>query len=224
MNMTLYGKKEPFILFLGDIFIFLASLWLMLLVRYLELPKGDIWYNHLIPFSFLFLIWILVFVIAGLYRKHTVLFKRNLPGIILRAQTINIFIAAVFFFFVPIFSIAPKTNLLIYLIISFPLIAYWRLKMYPLIGKRKKRNALIIGSGGEMDELTEEINNNDRYDLFFVESVNLETTSSEVIVEETERVIEENNISVIAIDATDERVVPVLPVLYSLIFRRKSVV
>ena len=205
-------------LLLGDIFIFLASLWLTLLVRYVEVPSTDTWYNHFVPFSFLFIIWITVFTIAGLYRKHTVLFKRKLPGVILRVQIANIVLAAAFFFVMPYFSIAPKTNLLIYLAISFPIIVFWRLILFPKINAKRKRSALIIGSGGEVRELVEEINDNSRYDLFFEESIDLDTTSEDVIVEETENVISKNNISVIAIDATDERVVPVLPVLYSLIF------
>jgi len=216
--MTLYGKKEPIVLLLGDVFVFLASLWLTLLVRYWEFPSSDTWYNHFVPFSFLFLVWILVFMIAGLYRKHTVLFKRKLPGAILRAQVTNIVLAATFFFAIPYFGIAPKTNLLIYLVISFPIIVFWRLVVYPKIDTRKKRNALVIGSGGEIVEVAEEINNNSRYDLYFVESIDLDSVSSDVIVEETEKAIKENNISVIAIDATDERVLPVLPTLYSLIF------
>ena len=128
--MTFHGKKEPIILLLGDIFVFLASLYITLVVRYLELPASDVWYNHFVPFSFLFLVWILVFVIAGLYRKHTVLFKRKLPGVILRAQILNISVAAVFFFIIPYFSIAPKTNLLIYLVVSFPIIVFWRLFLF----------------------------------------------------------------------------------------------
>ena len=216
--MTLAGKKDPFILFIGDIFVFLVSLWLTLFVRYLKIPKGDIWYNHLVPFSFLFLVWILVFIIAGLYRKHTVLFKRKLPGVILRAQITNILIAATFFFLIPYFGIAPKTNLFIYLVISFFFITGWRLYVYPFIDTRKKRNGLLIGSGSELRELQSEINNNTRYDLYFEETLDLDELSSDKIVSETERVIAKDDITVIAIDATDERVIPVLPVLYSLIF------
>lgn len=216
--MTTTGKKEPIFLFLGDIVIFFLSLWLTLLVRYLEPPGADIWYNHLVPFSFLFLVWILVFIIAGLYSKHTVLFKRRLPGIILRAQITNILLAALFFFLITDYGIAPKTNLLIYLVISFGLILGWRLFMFPRLGVRKKRSAVVIGSGSELPELREEINNNSRYDLFFVESIDLDVTSSDNIVSEIEKASKDNDISVIAIDASDERVIPILPVLYSFIF------
>lgn len=216
--MTLRGKKEPIILLLGDILVLIVSLWVTLLIRYFEIPQGDVWYNHIVPFSFLFVVWILVFVIAGLYRKHTVIFKRRLPGVILRAQITNILIAATFFFLIPYFGIAPKTNLFIYLVISFLFIAGWRLYAFPIIDAKRKRSGLLIGSGSELQELQSEINNNTSYDLYFEETLNLDELSSDMIVSEAERVIAKNDISVIAIDATDERVTPVLPVLYSLIF------
>jgi len=216
--MFLAGKKGPFILFLGDIAVFLVSLWLTLLVRYFEVPDADIWYNHLVPFSFLFVVWILVYIIAGLYRNHTVIFKRKLRGVILKAQTTNILVAATFFFFIPYFGIAPKTNLFIYLVISFLFIVLWRLYFFPFLDAKKKRSGLMIGSGIEMNELQSELNDNTSYDLYFEETLNLDELSSDKIVSTTERIIKENEISVIAIDATDERVVPILPVLYSLIF------
>jgi len=123
-----------------------------------------------------------------------------------------------FFFLIPYFGIAPKTNLFIYLVISFLFIVFWRLYFFPLIDTKRKRNGLLIGSGVEMKELQSEMNDNSSYDLFFEETLNLDELSSENIVSNAERVIKENSISVIAIDATDERVAPILPVLYSLIF------
>lgn len=216
--MILAGKKEPFILFIGDITVFFVSLWLTLLVRYFSIPSSDVWYNHIFPFSFLFIVWILIFIIAGLYRRHTVLFKSKLRGVILKAQITNILFAAAFFFFIPYFGIAPKTNLFIYLIISFFFITLWRLYLFPFIDTKRKRSGLLVGSGVEMAELQSEINDNNSYDLYFEETLNLDELSSDSIVENAERIIGDNDISVIAIDATDERVVPILPVLYSLIF------
>ena len=43
---------------------------------------------------------VLVFFIAGLYDKHTVIFKRKLPDTIIHAQVTNIVLAALFFFFI----------------------------------------------------------------------------------------------------------------------------
>ncbi len=216
--MTIYGKKEPIILLLGDILVFLVSLWLTLLVRYLEVPGGDIWYNHFVPFSFLFIVWLLVFAIAGLYRKHTVLFKRKLPGVILRAQIINILLAATFFFAIPYFGIAPKTNLLIYLIISFGVIVYWRLILVHKISKKRTQRTLIIGSGAEMREVSEEVNNNTIYSLEFVASIDLDEVNPNELVSGVEEAVHDTKVSAIVIDAKDERVVPALPALYSHLF------
>ena len=216
--MTIYGKKEPVILLLGDILVFLASLWLTLLVRYMQIPGADVWYNHFVPFSFLFIVWIVVFAIAGLYRKHTVLFKRKLPGVILRAQIINILLAAAFFFAIPYFGIAPKTNLLIYLVISFGVIALWRLIMVEKISKRRPQKALLIGSGKEMQEVSDEVNNNNIYGLEFVASINLDEVDSDALVSGVKGAVDDLNVSAIVIDAKDERVVPALPELYSHLF------
>src|SRR3989338_3644855 len=117
--MIIRQKKERAMLFIGDIIFFITTLWLTLFLRYFEIPNITVFYSHLIPFSFLFIVWIIVFFIAGLYDKHTVIFKRRLPSIILNAQIVNIVFAAIFFFFIPYFGITPKTNLFIYLYISF---------------------------------------------------------------------------------------------------------
>src|SRR4051812_35204336 len=104
--MSFLRKREYLILLLGDICIFAASLWLTLIIRYFAIPTWTILELHFIPFSLLFVIWGLVFFIAGLYGKHTRLFRRKLPATIISAQVINIFLAAMLFFFVPIFGIA----------------------------------------------------------------------------------------------------------------------
>ena len=55
------NRKEPVILFLGDILFFFVALWLTLFVRYGELPTQDLLVSHLTPFSILFLSWVVVF-------------------------------------------------------------------------------------------------------------------------------------------------------------------
>ena len=140
-------KNESILLFLGDILFLIAALWVTLALRYFDLPSGEIFYAHLAPFIILFAVWVLVFFIAGLYDKHTVIFKRKLPSIILNAQIANIIIAALFFFLIPYFGITPKTNLFIYLFISFIFIVFWRLSLFPILENKKRQNALLIAGG-----------------------------------------------------------------------------
>lgn len=217
--MSIMNRKEPLFLFVGDTILFLLALWTTLVVRYIEIPGKEIFLNHLVPFSFLFIVWILVFFISGLYGKHTVLFKKKLPGVIFRAQLINIVIAALFFFFIPIFGIAPKTNLIIYLIISSVLIIFWRLLVFPRFRIRKRQRALFIGSGEAIQELKDEVNNNTRYSLLCTALIDLDNISTTKFLEEVKNTVSTKNISVIVIDSKDERVVSALPSLYTLIFK-----
>ena len=205
-------------LFLGDILFFTAALWVTLTLRYFEVPSDLAFYDHLIPFSFLFLAWVTVFFIAGLYDKHTIIFKRKLPSIILNAQIVNVILAAVFFFFIPYFGITPKTNLFIYLFISFIFIVTWRLYLFPLLGSRKRQNALLIASGSEMLKLRDEINNNARYNFYFTSSLDLDTADRKDLEEYLYEHVKANNISIIVADTSSEKVSSVIPILYHLTF------
>jgi FlaA1/EpsC-like NDP-sugar epimerase len=124
--MNFQNKKEPAILFLGDIILFYVALWLMLLVRYFELPTQDLISLHLLPFSILFAVWISVFYIAGLYEKHTLILRSKIGNKVLSSQIVNSAIAFLFFYLIPYFGITPKTNLFIYILISFGLTILWR--------------------------------------------------------------------------------------------------
>lgn len=136
------------LLLIGDFLTFCVALVLTLLVRYRTIPSEDVILLHLRPFFFIFVIWIIVYLITGLYDKHISLVRKSIPTLILKVQTINILLAATFFFIVP-FDIEPKTNLAIYLVISTSLIALWRLYVYPFATTRKAIRALIVGESEE---------------------------------------------------------------------------
>ena len=219
--MNWNSRKETIRLFVGDIALFFFSLWLMLLFRYGNFPDGELLIEHLFPFSILFIVWILVFFIAGLYEKHTLILRNKLPTVILNTQAANIIIAVLFFYFIPYFGITPKTNLFIYLSISFWLIFLWRLYGYSLFNtSREKQNAVLIGSGDEMKELKQEVNNNTMYDLRFISSIDLDQIDSLDFQEDVLNLVYSENVSVIAIDLQNEKVAPILPSLYNLIFSK----
>src|SRR5690606_28559499 len=125
---------------------------------------------HLLPFGYMFAIWILIFYIAGLYDKHTVFFKSLMRARIVVAHTLNVVVAGVLFFALP-FAIAPKTTLLIYFVVSSLLILWWRLRLYRVFSPRTVRNALLIADGEEAQELLAEVNRNERYSYRFTRMV-----------------------------------------------------
>jgi exopolysaccharide biosynthesis polyprenyl glycosylphosphotransferase len=218
--MNYLSRKEAIILFIGDLFFFTLSLFVALWVRYADLPTFSLFWTHFVPFSILFLVWIIVYFIAGLYEKHTLILKSKLPSIIFNSQIANSVIAIVFFYLIPIFGIAPKTILFIYLFISFVAILLWRFYGVTLFTKREKQPALLIGAGDEMRELLHEVNGNSRYDIFFVSSIDVHNIDSIDIQEEIVKIVYSNNIKIIAVDFSHEKITPLLPHLYNLIFSK----
>ncbi len=222
--MSSLNRKEPIVLLLGDLVSFVLALWLSLLIRSLEIPSKDFFLTHLLPFSLLFIVWILVFYIAGLYEKHTVILKSKLPNVLANTQLVNSALAVVFFYFIPFFGITPKTILFIYLFISFVLILSWRMYGYFVIGRGNPSNAILIGSGDEMKELLEEINNNPIYNIKFISSVDLDRVDDKGFWDEIVAEIYSENVSIVAIDLANKNVEPILPHLYNLIFSKISFV
>lgn len=211
-----FGRRYALaLLFLGDLAVFCFSLWLTLVVRYGELPSEPIVEAFIGAFSFLFALWLLVFYMAGLYSKHALLFRSEVPRVILRTQLFNIMLAALLFFVLPL-GIAPKTSLAIYLVISLLLIFIWRLAVFPRISKPSSRErAVLIGRGAEVEALVHEVNNNPRYYLQFhslKDPIEFEGKELSAFTHELIR----NNINLLVVDTQNEAVRPLLSSIYQL--------
>ncbi|MDP2651047.1 MAG: exopolysaccharide biosynthesis polyprenyl glycosylphosphotransferase [bacterium] len=218
--MKRIGRKEPLLLLLGDFVFFGLSLWLSLALRNLSLPGEEYFFTHFAPFLILFIVWVAVFYISGLYEKHTTILKSRLPAKIFNTQLVNSGLAVAFFYLIPYFGITPKTILFIDLVISFILIFIWRRYIYLWLSQSKPNNAILIGAGEEMRTLLAEVNSNPIYNIRFVSSVDLDRADGEIMWGEMVEKVYEEDVSVIAIDLSHAKVVPVLPHLYNLIFSR----
>ena len=215
--MTFRGNSRVLLLFLGDIVIFFATLWLTLLVRYQALPEEALFNDHVLAFFPLFLLWVLVFYMAGLYGKRIILFKTALFGAILRIQLANIILAALYFFFAPGIAIAPKTNLFLYLVISLAFILVWRLYIFPRVTQPTTRErGALIGSAPEAEELAKEVNGNPRYHLEFPVVI----TPTELCNDYPRFLarLKEEGVSVLVVDSDNDALRPFLPKLYELAF------
>lgn len=215
--MNVVRRKEILALFLGDIFVFFVSLYLTITFRYGSLPTTEILEWHLLPFSVLFILSILINFIAGLYEKHTLILKSKLLTILTKVQVINAVISIAFFYFIPYFNITPKIILFIYLIISLVLMVAWRMAIAETLGVRRKNKALIIAKKGqEVDDLYQEINNNQRYGTVFVEWIDLASVS--LVSEDIMNHVQSKKVSLIVADFSDPQVNELMPTLYKLIF------
>jgi lipopolysaccharide/colanic/teichoic acid biosynthesis glycosyltransferase len=209
-------RPRTFILFAGDLFFFIGALWLSLYLRAFEAPSQTLFLQHLAPFSLLFVVWVVVFFIAGLYESRSIILaRRALSATLLSAQIFNVAIAALFFFFVPIFGIAPKTVLLIYLVVSFLLVLLWRAFLFPRMGQ-KPEYAVVVGSGSEIDELVDALQKAHRAPARVAEVVRPNGTTIKV---EVEQAIQKHSVQFIIADFNNKEVSAAFPELYNYLSR-----
>jgi len=218
--MNSLGKKEPLLLLGGDIFFFLISLWISLSLRNFAFPSWTLFRTHLVPFGLLFVVWVIIFYIAGLYDRHTTILQSRLPTVLFNTQITNSVVAVIFFYLIPFFGISPKTLLFVYLVVSFFIILSWRMYGYLFLGKREPEKAILVGTGDEMKELFDEVNGNPLHNLHFVTSVDLVKADKPGFWGEVIDRVYSEDVSLIAIDLTSQKVEPILPYLYNLIFSK----
>ncbi len=218
--MNPLNKKDPFLLFCGDILVFFLSLWITLWIRYQEFPTSEILADHTLPFAILFAVWLLVFFITGLYEKRIIVFKNRLVGTIFRAHVTNIALAIAFFYFIPYFGITPKTNLFIYLVVSSFFILLWRIYGYQILAPRQQQNAIMIASGEEMHELAREVNSRPYYNVHFTSVADIAQIDVRTLHEDLKHRIGEEKVTVLVLDFNDPRIEPLIPALYDLVFSK----
>ena len=204
--MKLVPKREYVLLLAGDAAILTVSLWIALLLRRFEIPSTDVFLRHLIPFSLIFLLSAGLFFLAGLYGKHTRLFRSRLPSLIFFTQLINVTLAALFFFFVPLFGIAPKTVLFIYLIVSSSLIFLWRVGIFPHVRSDRRMKGVLLASGPDTLALAEEVAADKRYPFIFAHVIDTQKTGMHGVIRETCRIVAERDISFLVVDFSDKAV------------------
>ena len=218
--MSIFSRSEQLLLVVGDIAAFSIALWLSLALRRLEVPPLDLLALYLPPFTLLFAVWILVYFIAGLYDSQTTIFSRKLYGTVVRAQLSNILIAALFFFLISSFGIAPKTTLAIYLIVSSGAVLAWRYISLTWIISRRPRNALIIADSSEAADLVATVNAG-RYPIRFIHQVAPEAVmQSPEVQEQILEFITREKVALIVADMRDSNIEGLAPVLYDLTFLR----
>jgi lipopolysaccharide/colanic/teichoic acid biosynthesis glycosyltransferase len=96
----------------------------------------------------------------------------------------------------------------------------WRIYGDRFLHPSVKQKGIIVGSGEEMKELLEEVNNNPKYGLEFISSIDLNRIADIDFQEEILERVYSEEVQIIAIDLKNEKVEPILPHLYNLIFSR----
>lgn len=205
------------LLLLGDLALFSVSLYLTLIIRYRSMPGPELLEVHFTAFSVLFLIWVFIFFVAGLYDKQTLLFPESLWQRILKTQIVNSVVAVIFFYAIPFFSIAPKTNLFIYLVVSFALIVLWRYWSSTLLSTRQPSKAVMIASGSEAEVLMRRVNRHG-YGLRIAAHIDPGGVGADNLYQQVEQAVESESPAYIIIDTQSAAVQTVLTRLYRLLY------
>ena len=153
-------KAKKVILLIGDVVILYASLIITLTIRYQGFNL-DIFKVHLLPFSIIYLLWLIVFYMHNLYDLDIAKNNIEFSSALIRALIISGLISVVFFYLAPNFAFAnitPKTNLFLNALVFMVLFYGWRYLFNLLAGSLKlKINTAIIGYSSQAIELAKEI-------------------------------------------------------------------
>ncbi len=147
------GTYRTFILVVGDIILLNAGLAITLIVRYGPLGFGKAWELNILPFSFIFAIWALIFYIARLYEARTTVEIQTILQSILYSMVACGVVSIGLFYFVPAFTIAPKINLILNLFVTGTLLAAWHLFFIFSIKASSKVRVMLLGSSKDIEEL-----------------------------------------------------------------------
>ncbi len=142
------------LLFIGDLGIFYLSLVATLLLRYGNVAFTEHLGLHIAPFTILFALWVLMFYITQLYELETSKNDIAFYSLFFGVFATNALLSVLFFYFLPYFAIAPKTNLFIFLSVALLFLTLWRHNFNRLLLNSGFSNStLIIGKNEQSEEL-----------------------------------------------------------------------
>lgn len=210
-------NKQYALLFLGDIVLLSLSLYITLFLRYWQPPTQELLTDHFTAFSVLFAVWALVFFVAGLYDRRTLFLPESLWQRILHTQVANSVIAIIFFYTIPFFGIAPKTNLFIYLVVSFGLLVAWRYWAQSLLSSRSPQKMMLISPALIGSKITSQLSGGG-YGVEVVSHLDPDSLSPEDLYEQAQAIISSSSISFVVIDMQNKTVQTVLPKLNNFLY------
>lgn len=223
--------KRVWLIIIGDFVSFWFSLLIILYTRNNFAHNPATVEKHLAPFLILYLFWTLIFYIFRLYDLFSI--KPTIPHLrrFILALLMCFFVGIWLFYFVPIFGISPKTNLVfqtgIFGLFSFIL----RRIFYGLYSTQITRPAILIGNTLYLKELYNTIKQNPQlglkiifYTQDFEETIKkYRDTKNAIFITEGDRniisvddmlVIYENKSEVLDITEAYERFLNKIPIGY----------
>jgi exopolysaccharide biosynthesis polyprenyl glycosylphosphotransferase len=159
--MSLVNKLKIFLLFAGDIFALYLGLFAVLLLRYRSNFYNQFANNHFFPFLIIFALWIIIFYIAGLYEPKRLRNSLDFLKTLWLTIFINSVVAMLFFYLIPLFGIAPKTNLVLFVVIFAFVETIWRRLFNKIFSSGEAPNrVMLMGNTSATEEIFKTISSN----------------------------------------------------------------
>ncbi len=215
LNMLIRHTPGRLILFVADCAILFLSLYLALWLRYQNALSLSEFTSFVVPFILVILVSTAIFYSYGLYDKPTLRLVRELNKRIFTSQILSVIAATILFYSLPTLGIAPKTILILYVIISSILMSVWRRYAFSLVLHYKKQKSIIIGSGETFHALVDELSRNPHIGITLLAAIDVETYKMEKLPSVLE-MMESNSIIV---DMRDDKIKPFFNAIYREMFR-----
>ncbi len=145
------------LLFLGDAVCLYLALLGMVFFGFWNEFNWEVFSFHLIPFSILYLFWLIIFYTFGLYDLKITRTSFSFYPKFIGATATCLVLGIVFFYLTPFFEITPRTNLALNILIFGILFGGWRKLFYLLFSSRLLNRIAIVGKNSQLPELTKEI-------------------------------------------------------------------
>lgn len=202
-------KAKQWTLLLGDALVLYGSLWLMTLARYGAGGAANAWQWHFIPFTIIFALWVGVFYMNGLYNLYmsapSAYFYRRFSE-----SWITAFVLAItLFYLLPIFTITPKTNLIIVIGVSALLMLLWRASSSFLFVRAGNIRVLLVDPNSSLIELAVSLTKNPQFGYEIVGAVSpaahIATSGVKIFPHETplRALVAEHNISMLVVGSLE---------------------
>ncbi len=140
-----------------DCLLFYVSLWLAIQIRYagqISIEQSAIHYQ---AFSVIFLIWLVVFFIHGLFEINSFRRYTTLVFNLFSAMVVNVLVAVLYFYFQQNLILTPRRFLLIEAGLAFIFVLVWHLTLKYFIANRFAQGLYIFSFDNELMELEKEI-------------------------------------------------------------------
>lgn len=217
--MIIQHTPARVVLFITDIAVLLGAFYLALSLRTGNVLPISEFLNFIPPFILVIIVSVSIFYSYGLYDKPSLRLIRELNRRIVTSQILTALSAIILFYILPTLGFAPKTILLLYIVISTLFMSVWRRYAFSLVLRHKKQKSIIIGSGESFVQLVDELTRNPHAGITLISTINVDKYD----LSHLEGVLKTIKPTSVIVDMRDERIKPYFGILYTEIFDGSAV-